>query len=147
MAILPNMNVRESDDEEDVEEEREYPVHVNPLQLDLAVWSGIDQILSTWKKGMTTSKRWIGEAQGEIKGSLEEVGEGDQTVVVVATLDRPVNSWPTELHCSSKVSLAEHLSFSLQDRKKSHNDLEEITGASFIKHFTSHFSVVLTYSI
>lgn len=38
------------------------------------------------------------EAQGEIKGSLEEVGEGDQTVVVAATLDRLVNSRPTALH-------------------------------------------------
>lgn len=37
------------------------------------------------------------EAQGEIKGSLEEVGEGDQTVVVVATLDGPVNSRPSAL--------------------------------------------------
>lgn len=37
------------------------------------------------------------EAQGEIKGSLEEVGEGDQTVVVVARLDGPVNSRPTAL--------------------------------------------------
>ena len=37
------------------------------------------------------------EAQGEIKGSLEEVGEGDQTVVVVATLDGPVDSRPTAL--------------------------------------------------
>lgn len=38
------------------------------------------------------------EAQGEIKGSLEEVGEGDQTVLVAATLDRLVNSRPTALH-------------------------------------------------
>lgn len=34
------------------------------------------------------------EAQGEIKGSLEEVGEGDQTVVVVATLDGSVDNRP-----------------------------------------------------
>ena len=38
------------------------------------------------------------EAQGEIKGSLEEVGEGDQTVAVAATLDGLVNSRPTALH-------------------------------------------------
>lgn len=37
------------------------------------------------------------EAQGEITGSLEEVGEGDQTAVVVATLDGPVDSRPTAL--------------------------------------------------
>lgn len=37
------------------------------------------------------------EAQGEIKGSLEELGEGDQTVVVVATLDGPVDSRPSAL--------------------------------------------------
>lgn len=37
------------------------------------------------------------DAQGEIKGSLEEVGEGDQTVVVVATLNGPVDSGPTPL--------------------------------------------------
>ena len=37
------------------------------------------------------------EAQGEIKDSLEEVGEGDQTAAVVATLDGPVDSRPTAL--------------------------------------------------
>lgn len=35
---------------------------------------------------------------GEIKGSLEEVGEGDPTVVVAATLDGLVDSRPTALH-------------------------------------------------
>lgn len=35
---------------------------------------------------------------GEIKVSLEEVGEGDPTVVVAATLDGLVDSRPTALH-------------------------------------------------
>lgn len=47
-----------------------------------------------------------GEAQGEIKGSLEEVGEGDQTVVVAATLDGLVNSRPTALHLQVPASRA-----------------------------------------
>lgn len=37
------------------------------------------------------------EAQGEIKDSLEEVGEGEQTVVVVATLDGQVDNQPAAL--------------------------------------------------
>lgn len=82
--------------------------HVNPLRLDLAVRSAVDQILSRRRKGITTSKPWIGEAQAEIKGSLEEVAEGDQTVVVAeprwmgASIVDP-------LHRASQVPLAEHI--------------------------------------
>ena len=49
------------------------------------------------KEGHHHIKGMDWEAQGEIKGSLEEVGEGDQTAVVVATLDGPVDSRPTAL--------------------------------------------------
>lgn len=41
---------------------------------------------------------------GEIKGSLEEVGEGDPTVVVAATLDGL--SIVDPLHCTSKYLLS-----------------------------------------
>lgn len=64
------------------------------------------------------------EAQGEIKGSLEELGEGDQTVVG-ATLDGPVDS---QHHCTAPPSHCYMSSFSipgLPDLKRSHNDLEE----------------------
>lgn len=47
------------------------------------------------KEGHHHIKGMDWEAQGEIKGSLEEVGEGDQTAAVVATLDGPVDSRPT----------------------------------------------------
>lgn len=85
--------------------------HVNPLRLDLAVRSEVDQILSRRRKGITTSKRWIGEAQAEIKGSLEEVGEGDQTVVVAATVDGRVDSRPTAPHLRVPASRAHPPSF------------------------------------
>lgn len=49
------------------------------------------------KEGHHYIKGMDREAQGEIKGSLEEVGEGDQTEVVVATSDGPVDSRPTAL--------------------------------------------------
>lgn len=124
-------------------------VYVNPLQLDLAVWSEIDQILSKWRKGITTSKAWIGEAQGEIKGSLEEVGEGDQTAVVVATLDRPVNSRPAAIQVAAiwVISLS-----GCQILRISHVDLEEdrvmrawgrgAEGGKEMIHRMSEFSVV-----
>lgn len=84
---------------------------MNPLRLDLAVRSEVDQILSRRRKGITTSKRWIGEAQAEIKGSLEEVGEGDQTVVVAATVDGRVDSRPTAPHLRVPASRAHPPSF------------------------------------
>lgn len=49
------------------------------------------------KEGHHHIKGMDWEAQGEIKGSLEEVGEGDQTVVVVARLDESVDNQPTAL--------------------------------------------------
>lgn len=62
------------------------------------------------KEGHHHIKDMDWEAQGEIKGSLEEVGEGDQTVVVVATLDGPVDSRPTALFVQVAALLA-HSSF------------------------------------
>lgn len=59
---------------------------------------------------MRQIKYWVSEGRasphqrhgfggtGEIKGSLEEVGEGDPIVVVAATLDGLVDSRPTALH-------------------------------------------------
>ncbi len=68
------------------------------------------------------------EAQREIKGSLEEVGEGDQTVVVVATLDGPVNSGPTALFLQVAAIRAHSCFFpsmGCQIFNDSYNDLEE----------------------
>lgn len=78
------------------------------------------------KEGHLHIKGTDWEAQGEIKGSLEELGEGDQTVVG-ATLDGPVDS---QHHCTAPPSHCYMSSFSipvLPDLKCSHNDLEEET--------------------
>lgn len=78
------------------------------------------------KEGHLHIKGTDWEAQGEIKGSLEELGEGDQTVVG-ATLDGPVDS---QHHCTVPPSHCYMSSFSipvLPDLKCSHNDLEEET--------------------
>lgn len=63
------------------------------------------------------------EAQGEIKGSLEEVGEGDQTAVVVATLDG--QSIANVLHCYFKPLLSEHgFFYSCRNPECLHNGLD-----------------------
>lgn len=49
---------------------RVYPF-VNTLQLDLAVRSEIDQILSKRRKGITTSKAWIGRHRERLKTALK----------------------------------------------------------------------------
>lgn len=63
---------RSAEDEEVPEEERDDPVYVNLLQLDLAVWSEIDQILSKWRKGITTSKGWTGRHRERLKAALKK---------------------------------------------------------------------------
>lgn len=73
------------------------------------------------KEGHHHIKGMDREAQGEIKGSLEELGEGDQTVVVVATLDGAVDSRPVApLHRVATICADSSFSmFGLLDLKDS----------------------------